>query len=94
MSIKKISNVQLIIQDRPKYNIKYNKLIINNSKVNKIKEFTNLDIDLKAKSNWLIWVNNSCRYDSLLTLYLLVFKNYIESKDKYQYLSKFELINK
>ena len=60
MIIKKINNVQLIMQDRPKYNINSNNFIINNSNNNKIKEISNFVIEKKAKSNWLRWVNNSC----------------------------------
>ena len=94
MIINKINNVQLIIQDRPIYNKNISNILLNNYKNYISEKNLNIDIDQKSKSNWLKWINNSCRYDSLLTLYLLVFKNYIDLKDKYEYLSKFALINK
>ena len=33
------------------------------------------------KNQWLIWVNNSCRFDSLMTIYTFILYNYIENNN-------------
>ena len=42
----------------------------------------------------LKWQDNSCRYDAILTLYLLMINPYIEKKGKYSYIQKYDLIYK
>jgi len=33
------------------------------------------------KIQWLIWVNNSCRFDSIMTIYTFILYNYIEKNN-------------
>jgi hypothetical protein len=46
---------------------------------NVINEYNNILSKKDAKLKWIEWKRNSCRYDTFITLYIIIFENYIKN---------------